>query len=147
MPNNKTNKQVSDSVSFEEHLKVVRYKGAKLITEMMQNDQHLEAYVHAQHSIEKILWDRIVSLFEGEKSMLMRRTIDNAKDRSQTKTYELIKWANYLGVIDKNEFSDLNDFNKKRNDIVHGHGQWYHSQDFTEALKKGIRFLAKNNFE
>ncbi|MFQ5965806.1 MAG: hypothetical protein ACE5KZ_16155 [Candidatus Scalinduaceae bacterium] len=146
MTSNKHSKQVTDFGISKDHITVVRYMGAKLITEMMNQGQVFEAYIHAQLSIEKILWDKIVGLFKGEKAMLVRRTIDNSRERFQTSTYELIKWANYLGAINNNEFSDLIDFNKKRNNLIHGHGLWHHTKTFREALKKGIRFLGKNNY-
>jgi hypothetical protein len=51
-----------------------------------------------------------------------------------------------LGAINIDDYGDFRDFNKKRNHIVHRHGQWWHSGDYVEALKKGIRFLENNSF-
>jgi len=113
----------------------------------MEKRQYIEAFTHTQLGIEKILWDKIVRIFSGEKAMVVRRTIDESmrsKDRSPTTTSELIKWAHFLGAIDDNEFSDLEDFNKKRNMIMHGHGQWWYLEEYTEALNKGVRFLRRN---
>ena len=84
-------------------------------------------------SLEKILWDKIVALFEGKKAMIVRRT------------YELIKWAHFLNAINDNEFSDLKDFNGQRNHLFHSHGGWWNRSEYKEALIKGIRFLEKNN--
>jgi hypothetical protein len=124
--------------------------GAKNIREMMQKDQYIEVFTHTQLGIEKILWDKIVGIFESEKAMLVRKTIEESRgrtDRSNATTGELIKWAHFLGAIDNYEWSDLIDFNKKRNDIIHGHGQWWHfDKKHREALYKGIRFLEKNGF-
>ena len=129
---------------------VTRYMGAKNIREMMPKDQYIEVLTHTQLGIEKILWDKIVGIFESEKAMIVRKTIEESrggKDRSNTTTAELIKWARFLGAIDNNEWSDLIDFNKRRNDIIHGHGQWWHfNKKYREALYKGIRFLEKNDF-
>jgi hypothetical protein len=49
-----------------------------------------------------------------------------------------------LGAINDNEFSDLIDFNKKRNKIIHGHGKWWDSTEYSGALQKGVRFLENN---
>ena len=142
------NIEVSDSGTGRDEVQVVRYIGVKNIVEMMEKKQYIEAFTHAQHGIEKILWDKIVATFEGEKAMIIGRTIEesrNGKDRSNTTTAELIKWAHFLRAIDDNEYSDLVDFNKNRNKIIHGHGQWWYSQG-REALQKAIRFLEKNSF-
>ena len=131
-------------------VRVTRYMGAKNIREMMQKDQYIEAFTHAQLGIEKILWDKIVGIFENKKASIVRQAIEDSrdgKDRSNTTTAELIKWAHFLGAIDNDEWSALIDFNKKRNDIIHGHGQWWHfDKKHREALNKGIRFLEKNGF-
>jgi len=47
------------------------------------------------------------------------------KDKSDNRTFELIKWSYYVGVFNDNERSDLKDFNSKRNQIIHGHSKWY----------------------
>ena len=78
--------------------------------------------------------------------MVVRRTIEEEKgDKQNTKTYELIKWAYFINSIDDNEFSELKDFNKKRNNLIHSHGGWWEKKHYKEALNKGIRFLEKNN--
>jgi len=90
--------------------------GAKNIRGMIRNEQCIEAFTHAQLGIERILWDKIVGIFKGEKAMMVRRTIGKSRggeDKYNTKTYELIKWAHFLGAINDSEFSDLVDFNKK----------------------------------
>ena len=137
----------SDSVKLKETAQVIRYKGTKDINEMISNEQYIEAFTHTQLGIEKILWDKIVRIFEDEKAKMVRRTINAHKksdDRSNTTTAELIKWAHFLGAIDDNEYSDLKDFNKKRNEIIHGHGRWWHFEEYIEALRKAIRFLERN---
>ena len=149
MNKNNQNKQVSasDSGTGEEAVRVVRYIGAGKIEEMMENGQYIEAFAHTQLGIEKILWDRIVKIFEGEKARKVREAIDKSreeKDKSPTSTFELIQWTHFLGAINDDEYSDLTDFNKKRNGIMHGHGQWWHLGEYKEALKKGIRFLNEN---
>lgn len=57
---------------------VTRYMGAKNIREMMQKDQYIEVFTHTQLGIEKILWDKIVGIFESEKAMLVRKTIEES---------------------------------------------------------------------
>jgi len=87
-------------------------------------------------------------VFEPDAAMIVRRTIEESregKDKRSTRTYELIKWAHFLGALDDDEFSDLVDFNKKRNHIMHSHGQWLYAQKYGEALRKAIRFLQKNS--
>jgi hypothetical protein len=142
---NNQNKQVSDfGIAKEGVSRVIRYIGATKIEEMMENEQYIEAFTHVQLGIEKILWDRIVEIFEGEKAIKVREAIDDyrrRKDRTHIQMGELIRWANFLGAIDDNENSDLIDFNSKRNNIIHGHGQWYHIETYKQALGKGIRFL------
>lgn len=141
-------RNVRDTGSFEENVQVVRYKGSKIIKGMIERDQYIEAFTHAQLGIEKILWDKIVGIFENEKAMIVRRTIENSKkgqDKRRTTTYELIKWAHFLGAIDDNEFSHLADFNGKRNKIMHSHGKWWNMKDYKEALQKGVRFLERNS--
>lgn len=139
--------EVSDFGRAEEVVRVVRYIGGGKIRELMESDQYIEAFTHTQLGIEKILWDQIVGIFEGEQAMIVRRRVEESRkndDRYNTGTAELIKWAHFLGAIDDTEFSDLVDFNKKRNGIIHGHGQWWHSRMYREALQKGIRFLERN---
>jgi hypothetical protein len=60
--------------------------------ERLWKEGNIEAFTHAQLGIEKILWDKIVGIFEGEKAMIVRRAIEESKeDKSKTTTYELIK--------------------------------------------------------
>jgi hypothetical protein len=145
---NNQDKQASDyGVGEETDLRLTRYIGAGKIGEMIENGQHIEAFTHTQLGVEKILWDRIVKIFEGEKAIKVREAIEKIweeKDKSPASTSELIKWAHFLGAINDNEYSDLKDFNMKRNDIIHGHGQWYYPEKYKEALEKGIRFLREN---
>ena len=153
---NNQNKQVSasDSGTAKETAGVVRYIGARKIGEMIEetieNKQYIEAFVHTQLGIEKILWDRVVEIFEGKKVSRVRQIIEDSregKDKSRTSTFELIKWAHFLGAITEDEFSELIDFNNERNRIIHGHGQWWDAEEYKEALKKGIRFLRENGLE
>jgi len=132
-----------------EKIEVVRYKAAVAIREMMANKQIIVAFVHTQMAIEVLLWDKIVQIFNDQKAAEVRKSIENGKkgkDRSNTSTYELIKWSHFLGSINDNDFSDLKDFNTKRNDLIHGHGKWWFDETYKEALQKGIRFLERNNF-
>jgi hypothetical protein len=145
------NKQIfaSDSGKGKDTIvRVVRYIGAAKIEERMKTgEDYIEAFAHTQLGIEKILWDRIVEIFEGEKAVKVRKVIEKSKaekDKPPTTTHELIKWAHFLGAINDDEYSELTDFNRKRNSIMHGHGQWWHTKSYKEALKKGIRFLRKN---
>jgi hypothetical protein len=149
---NNQNKQLSasDSGTGKEaaRARVVRYIGAGKIEEMMEDEEkYIGAFAHTQLGIEKILWDRIVKIFESEKAIKVREVIEKSreeKDKSPTSTFELIKWAHFLGAINDDEYSDLTDFNKKRNGIMHGHGQWWYLEEYKKALKKGIRFLKEN---
>lgn len=142
--------EVSDLVNeITEKFEVVRYKGANAIREMMDNNQIIEAFVHAQLAIEVLLWDKIVDNFKDQKATEVRTTIENSKkgrDKANTSTYELIKWSHFLGGLNDNDFSDLTDFNTKRNDLIHGHGKWWNAETYKEAIQKGIRFLERNNF-
>jgi len=142
--------EASDLVNgVTEKIDVIRYKGATAIREMMANNQIIEAFVHAQLAIEVLLWDKIVEIFKDQKATEVRTTVENSKkgrDKANTSTYELIKWSHFLGGLNDNDFSDLTDFNTKRNDLIHGHGNWWNSETYKEALQKGIRFLERNKF-
>lgn len=128
---------------------VVRYQGTKNIMKMMEREEYVEAFVHTQLGVEKILWDKIIGIFDGEKAMKVRRAIEKSEekneDRSHTNTYELIKWATFLGAINTDESKYLKAFNRKRNKIIHGHGEWWHFKNkYKQALQKTIQFLEKN---
>lgn len=137
------NKFVNDSGKEEEKINIVRYEGSQNIRQMKDKGKFIEGFVHIQLGIERILWNKIVELFKEEKAMIVRKNIDESKDI--TRTTELTKWGYYLGAIDKSEYSDLKDFNKKRNYLLHRHGNWWNSKQYKEALEKGIKFLEKNN--
>jgi len=114
---------------------------------MMEEKHYIEAFAHTQLGVERILWDRIVQLFEGEKAGIVRQNIEDSKkgeDKRKTSTHELIKWAHFIGAINGREFVDLNEFNKGRNELIHGHGAWWHPNIYKSSLKKGIRFLKEN---
>ena len=139
----------NESGSVNETVTVTPYQGPQQIRQMAGADGMGEAFIQTQHEIEKILWDRIVGLFRDERAMVVRRTIEEAKkgkDKSDTKTYELIKWAHFLGALDEQEWSDLLDFNRKRNARLHEHGAWWDSEEDKEGLEKGVRFIEKNGF-
>jgi len=142
-------KVLKDSITLKEDIEIVRYKGSKIIREMIERNEYIEAFTHTQLGIEKILWDKIVGIFEGKKAMEVRKTIEESKkgrDKQNTKTYELIKWAHFLRAINDDEFKDLGCFNRKRNKIMHSHGEWWDKKEYKEAFQKGIRFLENNNF-
>lgn len=42
------NKEIFDSAKREVNIQVVRYKGAKEISKMVESGQYIEAFVHAQ---------------------------------------------------------------------------------------------------
>jgi hypothetical protein len=137
------------TMKLVEKAEVVRYKGASAIREMMINNQFIEAFVHTQLGIEVLLWDKVVEIFKDQKARDVRTTIENSnkgRDKANTSTYELIKWAHFLGALDDKEFGHLIDFNTKRNDLLHGHGKWWSTDSYKEALQHGIRFLEQNNF-
>lgn|SRR3989304_2403670 len=76
----------------------------------------LERLLDQERAEDIRLWDKIVGIFESEKAMLVRKTIEESRgrtDRSNATTGELIKWAHFLGAIDNYEWSDLIDFNNK----------------------------------
>jgi hypothetical protein len=135
-------KEVKDSITFKEDFQVIRYKGSKNIKEMIGNGMHIEAFAHSQLGIEKILWDKIVGIFEPNKARAVRAAIDQSKQ--QTRTFELIKWAYFLGAINDDEYRDLKAFYSGRNKVMHGHGEWWNIKENEEALQKGIRFLEKS---
>ncbi len=149
MNKDEQNKQTSDFGTGKEAARVVRYMGSKDIEGMIERGQYIEAFTHTQLGIEKILWDKIVGIFESEKATTVRTRIDQRrkakyKDRSLATTAELIKWAHFLTAINDDEFSNLNDFNVKRNYIIHGHGKWWYPKEYKNALRKGVHFLGKN---
>jgi len=135
---------ISDLGRGEEVVFVIRYKGSKAISEMIEKGQPLEAFAHAQLYIEKILWDRIVEVFSSQKSMEVRREVDKFQKEHITTTFELIKWGHILGAINQDEYGDLVDFNRARNRLMHTHGEWYFLDKHAEALKKGIRFIERS---
>ncbi|MBS7636738.1 hypothetical protein KEJ37_05325 [Candidatus Bathyarchaeota archaeon] len=106
---------------------VIRYKGSKDIKEMMEKGEFIEAFVHTQLGIEKILWDKIVGMFEHEKAREVGRRIE--EKGKKVSTYELIKWSYLLGAITIDECKALEKFNKGRNQIIHGHGKWWILED------------------
>jgi hypothetical protein len=140
---------VSDLAKGSNSVYVVRYKGANALRDMINDNQVIEAFVHAQLAIEHILWDKIVELFELQKASEVRTKIENSKngkDKANTSTYELIKWSHFLDAINNDDYSNLKDFNSKRNGLIHGHGNWWNVDIYKEALQKGIKFLEKNGF-
>ena len=141
-------KSVSDEGKAVDQFSVVRYHGVASIRKMMDDKQYVEAFVHAQLAIEKVLWDKIVGVFSGEKAMKVRGAIDDwhKEKGNTTRTSELLKWARLLEAIDIEDCKNLSEFNKMRNRIVHRHGQWWFSNNYVTALKKGIRFLENNGF-
>ncbi|MGB8952603.1 MAG: hypothetical protein WCC06_08040 [Candidatus Aminicenantales bacterium] len=149
MNKKKRDMAVSDLAEGGERLQVVRYKCANAIRDMMKKNQTIEAFVHAQLAIETILWDKIVKTFKDQKETEVRAKIENSKngkDKANTSTYKLIKWSHFLGAINYDDYSNLNNFNAKRNGLIHSHGNWWKSNAYKEALKKGIKFLEKNGF-
>jgi hypothetical protein len=136
--------EISDHGYAVDDARVVRYKGTQQMVDLINRGEYIEASVHAQLAIEKVLWDKIVQLFQGARAMLVRRTIEESK--SLTSTRELIKWAHFLGAINDSEHGDLLRFNAARNKIFHGHGQWWDAKQYREALEKGIGFLKENGF-
>lgn len=149
MNNKKEDMSVSVLAEGSVSVQVVRYKSANAIRALMKQNQIIEAFVHTQLAIETILWDKIVNNFKDQKTSEVRTKIENSKngkDKANTSTYELIKWSHFLCALAEDDFSDLNDFNTKRNDLIHGHGKWWSSDTYKEALQKGIRFLEKNGF-
>jgi hypothetical protein len=144
------NRQVSDSGRGEQAAGLVRYLGAREIEGRVERGDYIEAFVYAELGIEKILWDRIVKVFKGEKATAVRQAIEDSrkgKDKSRTGTFELIKWAHFLGAITEDEFNELINFNNVRNRIIHGHGLWWDVEEYKEILKQGIRFLRENGFK
>lgn len=140
---------ISGSGFGDENIMVIRYKAANAIRDMMEQDQIIEAFVHAQLGIEKILWDKIVQEFTGQRGNEVRTKIETSrdgKDKAHTSSYDLIKWSHFLCAINDDDYSNLNDFNSKRNSLAHGHGNWWNIDSYKEALKKGIRFMEQNGF-
>jgi dihydropteroate synthase len=145
-------KQVHDRIKLTEEVSVIRYLGSKSIERMMENEQFIDAFVHAQLDIEKILWDKVVGIFKNEpvKAMEVRRRIDNFEGKKPT-TRQLIDWSYFLGAITREEFDALTEFNKARNRIIHGHGEWWvldenKKQYYKDKLKLAIQFLESNEF-
>jgi hypothetical protein len=67
--------------------------------------------------------------------------------RNFISTSALITWAHIIGAIDDDEKKDLLKFNHQRNDIMHGHGNWWSAQsEFNDGVAKGVQFLEKNGF-
>jgi len=83
---------------------------------MMAENQMIEAFVHTQLAIEVILWNKIVEIFQEQKAREVLTTIENSnkgKDKTNTSTYELIKWSHFLGALNDKDFGHLIDFNSK----------------------------------
>jgi hypothetical protein len=142
------NRQVADTA--RETAGLVRYIGAREIEERVARGDYIEAFVYAELGIEKILWERIIKVFKGGKAIAVRQAIEDSrkgKDKSRTSTFELIKWAHFLGAITEDEFNELINFNNVRNRIIHGHGLWWDLEEYKEILKEGIRFLRENGFK
>jgi hypothetical protein len=54
---------------------VVRYKGSRNIEEMIKHDDYLTAFAHTQHGVERILWNRVVGIFQGEVASGVRKRL------------------------------------------------------------------------
>ncbi len=139
--------RVNDAATGEETDSIVRYMGSSVITEMIGKGQYVEAFVHTQLAVERILWERINRIFEGERATQTRNRIESRrKNRSFARTHELIEWAFILGVINDAEHGLLVDFNSKRNSILHAHGQWWRKTEYLQTLEKAVHFLERNSF-
>lgn len=139
MNTNNENKRVVDSGrALDESAAIIRYLGHEEIRQMIENGDYIGAFVHAQLGVEKILWDKV-------ERKLNKPIPDKSLVRS---TFELIKWAHFMGLIDATEFEKLGNFNTGRNKVIHGHGVWWDAQkqEYRSALEKAIQFLENNNF-
>lgn len=58
-------KQVSDSGTEKDKVRVVRYIGGKNIREITKRGEYIEAFTHTQLCVEKILRDRIREVSKG----------------------------------------------------------------------------------
>jgi hypothetical protein len=87
-----------------------------------------------------------VLVFPSPKSSEVRKRIDETlkQESSYIMTHELITWAFIFGAINYEEHRDLLEFNKSRNKIIHGHGNWWFGKKYKGALNKGIHFLEHN---
>jgi DUF1009 family protein len=142
MDNENADKRLEDHGQGEERVAdITRYMGSKNIKEMIEKGNYIEAFTHSQMAIEKILLDRIVGIFDSDKSKaLVRKIIEQRKLR----TFELIRWSQILEVISKDDYKNLLSFNDARNSIIHGHGKWWNPEQYKEALEKGISFIETN---
>ena len=133
---------------MSERIMVTKYQGVPQIRKMIENEDYIEAFTHTLHSIERILWNKIVGCFSGETATQVRRRIDESRDEANrhfVSTKELIEWAYIMGAISREERTELAAFNKSRNEIVHRHGGWAKSKElFNGDLEKGMRFIEQN---
>lgn len=112
---------------------------------IMKQNRYIEAYALTQHAVEKILWDRFVGVFQGQKASQVRARIDGELSR-YIMTEELITWTYIIEGINDSEYRELRAFNKQRNRIMHGHGNWWNVGRFKESLNKAVTFLEMNGF-
>lgn len=114
---------------------------------MEKNDNFIEAFVHCQLAIEKILFDMIAKSLGTRIELKLNKFDKNGKEIQPAffKTSELIRWSYLIGAIGKEEYNDLQAFNRSRNRIVHTHGKWWEKKEFRQNLSKGITFMEKND--
>jgi len=120
--------------------------GSKQLRELVSEDKYLEAFIHTQLAVEKLLWDRIIGTLDAPKASNASAIMENErkKDRFPIGTWVLILWAHILGAIDEREFEILVDFNSKRNAVVHGHGRWWNVSVYSKSLDNAIAFVEKS---
>lgn len=130
---------IEDHGNGDDGIKITRYKGSKNIKEMIEEDKYIEAFTHCQMGVEKILLDKIAAI-DSDKSASIEKKIKEEKFR----TFELIKWSYLLGVITDDDYKKLRAFNKSRNKVIHGHGNWWNATDYKESLQKAVAFIETN---
>src|SRR5690348_9188363 len=115
-------------------MSVVRYEGSGDIKSMADRGEYVMAFAYTQQGIEKILWDKIVGVFQSPESSKMRIRIAELKKRQiYVTTLQLIYWAFIVGAIKGDELDDLKSFNSGRNSVVHGHGNWWSGTEFRKV--------------
>lgn len=136
---------------FREHGRVIRFWSTTQIRDALEKGEYIDAVVHTQFLVERVLIDLIVSEARDDRSqMLRRRKIDGWSGGSYhplLTLYSLIEIAWLLGVITDQEHGELDSFRRVRNLVFHRHGNWSPDHDFQQRIegttRSALRFIQK----
>lgn len=143
-----------DRAKGVEKEQVIRYWSTEQIKVAINEGKYVEATAHAQALVERVLMDCIVSQAPTEDTRMRRRQkldawIDEEKPHPLLNLHALIELAWFLEGIDEKERTDLDQFRRIRNKIMHKHGAWYPGVISEEIIKtticRAIHFVKKRN--